>query len=74
MKTESTSIFEGLYADYYDDFYLRKDYDAECKIIESMIEKYRGRSKINSVLDAGCGTGQHAVVLSERGYSVTISP
>jgi len=61
-------IFQN-YAAFYDTMYTEKDYGAECDFIESLWGKY-GRNKVKTVLDLGCGTGGHALILAQRGYQV----
>src|SRR5712692_7156539 len=60
--------FGPVYADSYDLIYHDKDYSAECNVIESIFRTYN--NAIHSVLDLGCGTGNHAFPLAERGYEV----
>ena len=57
-------------AEYYDVLHADVDYAAECTILESAFSRYLPRRPA-SVLDLGCGTGNHALVLAERGYRVT---
>ena len=64
------SVFGHEYADCYDVFYGDKDYSAECDLVEAVFRKC-GDGSIVSVLDLGCGTGNHALPLSRRGYDVT---
>tara|TARA_R110000744_G_scaffold62910_1_gene129648 strand:- start:38 stop:787 length:750 start_codon:yes stop_codon:yes gene_type:complete len=45
-------MYKGKLVKYYDDLYHNKDYIAESKFIEES-------SKLNKVLDVGCGTGTH---------------
>jgi len=69
-------VFGKGYADSYDLFYADKNYEAECDMIEEVFKKY-GDGPIKSILDLGCGTGNHAISLAKRGYEVTgidISP
>jgi SAM-dependent methyltransferase len=69
-------IFGQVYADQYDLLYTDKDYEAECDLIEEVFRKY-GNGEVKTILDLGCGTGNHAIPLASRGYEVTgvdISP
>lgn len=60
--------FGSVYADSYDLIYHDKDYAAESTLIESIFRKYN--NTVRSVLDLGCGTGNHAFPLAQRGYEV----
>jgi len=62
------SVF-GRYASAYDVLYADKDYDVECSFLQDIFQLY-GRGEIRRILDLGCGTGNHAVRLAERGYYV----
>lgn len=62
-------VFGSVYADAYDLLYHDKDYAAECDLIESIFQSYCDGA-IKSVLDLGCGTGNHAIPLAARGYEV----
>jgi len=64
------SAFDTLYAGAYDALYGDKDYSAECDMLEKVFETF-SRRDVTTVLDLGCGTGNHALRLAERGYSVT---
>jgi SAM-dependent methyltransferase len=57
------------YAKYYDLLYTEKDYAAECDFIEALFSRFQTAS-IHQILDLGCGTGGHAIPLTERGYSL----
>ncbi len=61
-------IFKKKYAEDYDYLYHDKDYEKECDFIEVVFAKYSGNVK--RVLDLGCGTGGHALILAKRGYYV----
>jgi SAM-dependent methyltransferase len=62
------SVF-GAYSQYYDLLYKDKDYAGEAAYVRSLIERYRPGAR--SVLDLGCGTGRHALLLAESGYRMT---
>jgi SAM-dependent methyltransferase len=65
-----SDVFGPGYADAYDLLYSDKDYEVECDIIESTARAHGLPDRL-SILDLGCGTGRHAVVLAERGHRVT---
>lgn len=56
-------------ASQYDALYKDKNYQAECDMLEEVFRRF-GRGTIHSILDLGCGTGGHAIPLSQRGYEV----
>lgn len=58
------------YGKYYDLLYQDKDYAKECDFLEEIFRKY-AESMPRTIVDAGCGTGGHALILAERGYEVT---
>ena len=61
--------FGSVYATYYDALYIEKDYEAECDLIEKLLRKYTD-GRIDSILDLGCGTGNHALPLARRRFQV----
>jgi SAM-dependent methyltransferase len=63
------SVFKHDYANHYDYFYKDKNYQSECDLIENCFLRY-GKSKVHTILDVGCGTGNHSIPLTDRGYQV----
>ena len=57
------------YARFYDLLYADKPYQKETAYIRQLFDQY-GKG-ISRILDAGCGTGLHAVEFVESGYKVT---
>ncbi len=64
-----SEVFGSLYADSYDTLYQDKDYQAECDRIIQLFRQYSQRP-VRQILDLGCGTGNHAFPLAQRGYEV----
>jgi SAM-dependent methyltransferase len=62
-------VFGEEYARSYDLLYRDKNYEKECDFIEETFKRNNYLPK--SILDLGCGTGNHALVLAKRGYKVT---
>ncbi|NWG10553.1 class I SAM-dependent methyltransferase [Candidatus Bathyarchaeota archaeon] len=57
----------NLEAKLYDEVWGKRDYDKDVKFLNSLFRKYNCRS----ILDVGCGTGNHSIRLSKLGYEVT---
>lgn len=57
------------YSAYYNLLYQDKDYQGETDFIAVLLGKAQG--KVHSVLDLGCGTGRHDLLLARKGYAVT---
>lgn len=58
------------YAKYYNLLYKDKDYLGEVKYVENLIRQY-AKEHSSSILDLGCGSGLHDLLLARLGYSVT---
>ena len=63
------NVFQS-YANYYDLIYQDKDYQAECDFLESIFSKYFSKP-VRTILDLGCGTGKHDLILQKEGYKIT---
>ena len=59
------TIFNN-YARYYDLLYRDKDYTAEAEFIDRLIQSKAPNT--NTILELGCGTGNHALLLAKAGY------
>jgi len=64
-----TQVFGQVYAPAYDVLYRDKDYDGEIELVGQIFQQYAARP-VRTVLDLGCGTGNHALRLAARGYQV----
>jgi SAM-dependent methyltransferase len=62
------SVFNK-YAKYYDLLYREKDYETEILFLEKIFGAYAKRP-VRDILDLGCGTGRHSILLAQRGYQV----
>jgi SAM-dependent methyltransferase len=61
------SVF-GNYAQYYDLLYRDKDYVGETQFIHRLIQTHASQSQ--TILELGCGTANHALLLAQAGYQV----
>lgn len=57
-----------LYSQYYNLLYYDKDYPAEAAYIIELIQEYFPNAQ--NIIELGCGTGKHASVFAEKGFSV----
>lgn len=58
----------NLYSKYYDLLYCNKDYSAEAKYISTNIKLYHPNA--NTILEFGCGTGGHGIILKTMNYDI----
>jgi SAM-dependent methyltransferase len=58
----------SLYGRYYDTVYSWRDYEDECQTLDARLRNSSNPPR--TLLDLGCGTGTHAVLLAGLGYSV----
>jgi len=63
----NTALFAD-YARYYDLLYRDKDYAAEADYVTGLIRKFHPSTQ--SILELGSGTGIHASLLAEKGFTV----
>lgn len=62
-----TKVFDA-YAEYYDLLYKDKDYAGESQYVRNLLAQYGVTG--GSILELGCGTGQHAQHFARMGYDV----
>ena len=58
----------GNYSKYYNLLYKEKNYQLETDYITDLINKYN--SHVETILELGCGTGNHAEYLSRKGFNI----
>jgi len=66
-KQNSPAVFAD-YSRYYDLLYQDKDYKAEAEYVAGLIRKFNPSAR--SILELGSGTGIHASLLAEKGFTV----
>lgn len=69
MTVYSDTMFTNELAKYYDAMRTYRDYGKEALFADSLIQKYCPGAE--RVLDLCCGTGEHAIKMTELGYQVT---
>lgn len=65
-----TGIFDQNYANTYDLVYRNKNYQEEVGAVARLIAQHAD-TDVRRILDLGCGTGRHAEVLLDLGYTVS---
>ena len=63
------SVFKD-YSKYYNLLYKDKDYHTEVDYVQSLIERH-SNTNCQSILNLGCGTGNHDFIFADKGYQVT---
>lgn len=58
------------FAIYYDEIYADKKYNKEIDFVNYIIKKFNTTNKKN-ILDVGCGTGQHDIILVKKKFRIT---
>ncbi len=67
MDNQNTKIFKSFYSEFYDLIYEDKSYEDECNRIKDFL---RYKKKIQNILELGCGTCGHSMILSKNGYNI----
>ena len=57
------------FAKYFDKIYHDKNYESECKFIIKILKHFQN-SKSKTILDLGCGTGNHGLILARKNFGV----
>lgn len=60
--------FGEYYSQYYDLLYSDKDYQTEVAYVDKLIKQSNPKAK--TILELGCGTGNHAELLFKKGYTI----
>lgn len=61
------SVFDQ-YSKYYDLLYKDKDYVTESEYISDLVKRFAPNAK--TILELGCGTGKHALLLGQKNYDI----
>ena len=67
MDNQNNKIFKSFYSEFYDLIYEDKSYEDECNRIKEFL-KYK--KNIENILELGCGTCGHSMILSKNGYNI----
>ena len=69
MRCNSVEPFRK-FAEHYDLTYQKiRNYEKDCNALEAIFTRF-SKQKPKNILDIGCGTGTHALILSRRGCNV----
>jgi len=68
LSTKNKKIMNK-FAMYFDKIYSDKNYKKECDFIQKILSKNKMKRK--EMLDLGCGTGTHALILAKNGFKIT---
>jgi len=68
LASETAETY-GKFGEYYDVIYADRDYAKEVKMVEGLLEGYAGQGSLR-VLELGCGTGGHTLLLSRAGHEI----
>ena len=66
----SNETYDSDFSNYYDRMTTHKNYQAETDTLDSLIRSVV-RHPNPKILDVGCGTGNHAALLAQKGYDIT---
>jgi ubiquinone/menaquinone biosynthesis C-methylase UbiE len=61
-----TDKSKGKFAKYFD-LLIKKDYKQEVSFLDFVFKRF---GNVNKIIDLGCGTGNHAILLTKMGYKV----
>ncbi len=67
MNSSIKNTFQNDYSELYDVIYEKKDYEEECNRVKKF---FKYNNEINNILDLGCGTCNHSIIMSKCGYNI----
>ena len=67
-QEHDNSVVFSDYAHYYDLLYRDKDYQAEADYVAGLIRRFHPGARL--LMELGCGTGKHALLLADLGFSI----
>ncbi len=67
MNSKNKNTFQNGYSELYDLIYEKKDYKEECERLKKF---FIHNKKIKNILDLGCGTCNHSIIISKWGYDI----